>query len=349
MKNRYWLFKRRNTYYAQDRETGEQRSLFTKDKEEAQRLVDARNQAINQPQLNLALAKAYLSAQDPEMVDRTWTVAMDDIARRGRESTQERSKRAFASRAFDKIRDKKIIQTTAKDLTDTMHQAKASTIHNMKRLHNHALGMGWLPWPILTPKAWPKIEKGKRRGVTREEYEAILEAEKNPERNLYYQMLWETGGSQGDVANLTRENVDTDAGLVIFNRQKLDAEAEPARLPIGATLERVLAQLPGEGPLFPTIRKATSNHRAAEFSRRIRLLGIKGISLHSFRFSWAERAFEAGMPERFAQACLGHNSKAVHRIYARKAKVVCPPLESFEAELEGRRKTRKARPGLDQK
>lgn len=47
MKNRYWLFKRRNTYYVQDAESGTQKSLFTKDREEAQRLVDARNQAAS--------------------------------------------------------------------------------------------------------------------------------------------------------------------------------------------------------------------------------------------------------------------------------------------------------------
>ncbi len=35
-------------------------------------------------------------------------------------------------------------------------------------------------------------------------------------------------------------------------------------------------------------------------------------------------------PERFAQLALGHNSKAVHRAYARKAQVTLPPLEDYE-------------------
>jgi hypothetical protein len=67
--------------------------------------------------------------------------------------------------------------------------------------------------------------------------------------------------------------------------------------------------------------------RSAEFCRRCRVCGIKGISLHSYRYAWAERAYEAGIPERFAQAALGHSSIAVHHAYARKAYVVCPPLE----------------------
>jgi integrase len=59
-------------------------------------------------------------------------------------------------------------------------------------------------------------------------------------------------------------------------------------------------------------------------------LGIAAVTLHSYRYAWAERAKQCGYPERFAQEALGHNSKAVHRAYARKAQVVLPPLEEYE-------------------
>jgi integrase len=64
--------------------------------------------------------------------------------------------------------------------------------------------------------------------------------------------------------------------------------------------------------------------------RASRGLGIEGISLHSYRYAWAERAKAAGYPERFAQEALGHNSKAVHRAYAKKAQVKLPALEEYE-------------------
>jgi hypothetical protein len=35
-------------------------------------------------------------------------------------------------------------------------------------------------------------------------------------------------------------------------------------------------------------------------------------------------------PERFAQEALGHNSKAIHRAYSRRAQVELPPLSEFE-------------------
>jgi len=40
-----------------------------------------------------------------------------------------------------------------------------------------------------------------------------------------------------------------------------------------------------------------------------RQLGIKGVTLHSYRYAWAERAKVAGYPERFAQEALERFSK----------------------------------------
>jgi hypothetical protein len=39
-----------------------------------------------------------------------------------------------------------------------------------------------------------------------------------------------------------------------------------------------------------------------------------------------------GYPERFAQEALGHNSKAVHRAYAKRALMKIPSLEEYERE-----------------
>ena len=48
------------------------------------------------------------------------------------------------------------------------------------------------------------------------------------------------------------------------------------------------------------------------------------------RYAWAERARACGYPERFAQEALGHNSKAMHRAYAKHASVKIPSLDEFE-------------------
>ena len=60
------------------------------------------------------------------------------------------------------------------------------------------------------------------------------------------------------------------------------------------------------------------------------------MSLHSYRYAWAERALKCGYPERFAQQALGHNSKAVHHAYSKRAEVTVPSLEDWEREWRER-------------
>ncbi len=176
-----------------------------------------------------------------------------------------------------------------------------STNHGLRLLHNLAVAMGWLPWPLIPAKQWPKITPKKRRGVRAEEHKAIIGAEQNVERRHYYQFLWETGAAQTDAANMAAENIDWKNRQIVYRRAKTDTTAP---ISIGEGLERLLAELPQSGHLFPKIRQTNISARPAEFCRRLRTVGLKGISLHSSRYGWAERAYEAGYPERWAQ-CLG--------------------------------------------
>jgi hypothetical protein len=77
-----------------------------------------------------------------------------------------------------------------------------------------------------------------------------------------------------------------------------------------------------------------ANDRATEFKQRCAGLKISGVTLHSYRYAWAERALQCGYRERFAQQALGHNSKAVHHAYARHAEVTVPSLDDWEKEWQ---------------
>ena len=142
-------------------------------------------------------------------------------------------------------------------------------------------------------------------------------------------MLWHIGGSQSDVANLRAEDVDWKMRVIGFNRMK---SGSVVQLSFGSELANILNDLPGEGFLLPRIAMMKESDRAKAFIRRCGLTGVSGVSLHSYRYSWAERAKEAGYPERFAQENLGHCSKAVTRAYAKKAKMKLPSLEEYEKE-----------------
>jgi integrase len=328
---KYRLYRRHNgVFYWQDNGSKKQGTLRTTDKREADRLLNAMNESHREPTLNLNLARAYLAAHDPKMAQRTWQAVMDEMATHGISSTQERCARGFRSKAYNPIRSKPLVQTTGEDLLVIIHANGNCVAHYLRRLHNLALDLGWLPWPILAKRAWPKIRSQSKRAITAEEHSAVIASEKNPERRAYYELLYETGAAQTDAANLTAQDIDWQNGILIYRRKKLGPSSEPCRLTIGKKLRALLKELPASGDLFPNIKGTSANHRSAEFSRRRRIARISGVTLHSYRHAWAQRAKACGYPERFAQASLGHNSSAVHEAYAKGALVVLPSLEEYE-------------------
>jgi integrase len=187
--------------------------------------------------------------------------------------------------------------------------------------------LGWIAMPIVAPYLWPKYEPKDRRGITREEHASLLAKEKNAEWKLYLELLWETGAAQSDAVNFKAEDIDWQTRTLSYLRQKTGSLAQ---FTISTALERVLQHLPTTGPLFPHLSQFTANDRASRFRRRCHKAGVVGVTLHCYRYAWAERAKIVGMPERFAQAALGHNSKAIHRAYAKKAVIIAPSLEDYE-------------------
>ena len=95
-------------------------------------------------------------------------------------------------------------------------------------------------------------------------------------------------------------------------------------------MAEVLRRRPTSGPLFPYLCTVREVDRANEFRQRCEGLRIQGITLHSYRYSLAQRAKGAGYPQRYAQQTLGHASKAVTEAYAADAQFILPSLEDFE-------------------
>ena len=336
MKTKYTLFRRGGIYYSQDSATGQQKSLRTRDETEALKLINARNEAHRQPVLNLHLARAYLAASDPAFVERTWQTVMDQMQSRGKDSSRERYASVFKSPAFDALRNKRLLETTADDFLAVFKDGKVSIICFLKRLNNFALSLGWIALPIIAPCLWPAYEPKDRRGITQDEHQAVLAKEKKAEWKLYLELLWETGAAQSDAVNFKAEDIDRQTRTISYFRQKTGSLAQ---FTISKALESVLSHLPTTGALFPNLSRFTANDRASRFRRRCHKAGVSGVTLHCYRYAWAERAKMVGMPERFAQAALGHNSKAIHRAYAKKAVIIAPSLEEYEAKAAAQQKT----------
>lgn len=331
LKNRFRLYRRTNgTFYWQDNESCRQGSLRTKDRVEAEKLLHAKNEAYRVPSINLKMAQAYLVVHNPKMLTRTWTDVMEQMCRRGKPSSQLRCRRVFRSDHFDSIRDKVLVQTTADDLLTILNTSGNSISHYLRRLHNFALDLHWLPWPALPKAGWPRIKTKKFRAITAEEHERIIASELNAEKRAYYEFLWHTGAAQSDGAEMTAEKFNWNDKLLVYQRMKMEGLGGQASLNIGPRFQALLGSLPAQGSLFPTIRTAGANARATEFRRRCKIAKVSGVSLHSYRYAWAHRARQAGVSLREAQAALGHSSRAVHEAYAGNDPIVGRSLEEYE-------------------
>lgn len=332
MKTRYRLIRRGNrggAFYCVDSETGKRSSLGAVTEDEARQIVQAKNTARRQPQLNLHIARAYLAGTDSGIATRTWQDALNFIIESKLGSTQRRWRCAAKDKALDGIRHRVIVETQAEHLLACLKAGTVSTNVHLRMLHNFCLSMNWLAWPLIAKRLWPAVRFKEKRAITVEEHARIVAREQNSERRAFYQLAWHLGASQADLAGLESKNVDWEQRVISFARQKTGSIA---LLRFGDEVADILRGLPSTGPLFPYMRSVRSGDRSTEFKQRCDGLGITGISLHSYRYAWAERAKVAGYPERFAQESLGHNSKAVHRAYARKAQVLLPSLEEYERE-----------------
>src|SRR2546430_1966269 len=338
MKARYRLIRRGirgGAFYCVDTKTGKRTSLGTADEDAAQQIIEAKNQAQRQPVLNLQIAKAYLAGSDNGINIRTWQDAIESLTNTKQGANKERWLRVVKDAALTPLLPRVIIETQGEQLLKALQMGTVSTNVYLRRLHNFCLDMSWLPWPLIPKRQWPAVRFKDKRAITWDEHCKIVEREKNAERKAFYQLAWHLGASQSDLAHLQAEDVDWEARIICFVRMKTRWRGQqPPQIRFGKAVEEILSTLPQVGPLFPYLRSVRVADRSSAFHQRCVGLGIKGVSLHSYRYAWAERAKTCGYPERFAQLALGHNSKAVHRAYAKNAQVTLPPLEEYEREHE---------------
>lgn len=308
MKNQYSLFKRKTgMFYMTDKLTGKQKSLKTRDKAEAQMLLQAHNNAVNEPYLNRTLAKAYLSASDPQLLTRTWQDVMDHIAQRRGGDTQRRWQVAIQDPNLDCIRRLKLLETRPEHFAKALANGKTSTNYFLRRIQNYALGMEWLLQSVLPKLLWPKTTPKEKLGITLEEHQKIIKGEiaaadgnqgsrngDEPhcnERRDFYEFLWHTGAAQADAAFMLAENINWQQRILCYTRRKLakrnSTSVKPPLIRFGDGLGAVLERRPRTGPLFPYLRTVRAGDRATEFKQRCQSVGVEGVSLHCYRVTWA--------------------------------------------------------------
>lgn len=169
--NRYRLLKmnsRGGRYYAEEIETGLRKSLKTADRDEAEKLLHAQNKSNRNPHLNQRMAHVCLAGSDPDALTRSWEDVMDAIIASKPAGSDSHYRWTTASKdtAYGLIREKPLLNTTPDLLLAVLKKGTVSTNVYLRRIQNFALDMGWLPWPILRKKQFPKVKFKPKRGIT---------------------------------------------------------------------------------------------------------------------------------------------------------------------------------------
>jgi len=84
---------------------------------------------------------------------------------------------------------------------------------------------------------------------------------------------------------LKAEDVDWEQHVISYARRKTGSMAI---MRFDKEMAEILRDLQGSGLLFPYLSTVRAGDRATEFKQRCHGLGIKGVSLHSYRYAWAE-------------------------------------------------------------
>jgi len=114
MKKAFRIFPRNGMYYSEDTETGKQKSLHTRDRDDAQRLVNAQNEAAKNPAfLNLQIGRVYIAAADPQSATRTWKNVYDAVLPTVKGPTLERWEKVEKDPALSGLWSIRVLETQA--------------------------------------------------------------------------------------------------------------------------------------------------------------------------------------------------------------------------------------------
>jgi hypothetical protein len=145
----------------------------TNQRDEAARLLAAMNEAGHQSAMNLSLAKIYLRHSDPLVASRTWQTVTDEIIRIKTGENQIRWQVMAKSKWFDPLRHHRLIETQAEHLLHVLQCGKVAINVYLRRMHNFAIDMNWLPASVLPKRQWPPVKFKDKRAITLEEHQKI--------------------------------------------------------------------------------------------------------------------------------------------------------------------------------
>lgn len=188
------------------------------------------------------------------------------------------------------------------------------------------------PWPGVIPKV-DDSESGK--AFSRQEERALIAAADaaGNDWGLMCRVARATGLRYGDVARLTGEDIDRDAGAIRMRPSKTRRHGVAVLIPLPASVLDLLPE--GSGPLFQSASKYyPHNIPDCPFVSVLGAAGLagRGFTFHSWRHTFRTRLSEAGVSDDIAKRLGGwrHDKTATHYDHSERLDELRNAVESAQ-------------------
>jgi integrase len=175
--------------------------------------------------------------------------------------------------------------------------------------------------PLARVERPPKASRGATVLVTPEQH-ALLVAKASPQFALFLRVLWHTGARPGEVAAITTENFDPEAGLVRLTQHKTAHKGKVRVLYLPPEAVALLLDQRVKHPTGALLRSRNGlpwkGQGIVHAMRRLcRRAGLVGKIAYGYRHTFATDALERGVPDAQVAELLGHCGTAMlHRHYS---------------------------------
>jgi integrase len=179
----------------------------------------------------------------------------------------------------------------------------------------YAVETGWMDRnPVPDVRLPVSAKPTERRRLTYNEAKAIIEAEENPERRLYWWLLMETALRPQEAALLTKASVlySQDQWWVIGGMKT--AAGKDRWVMISDALGKALYDLPTEGVLFPVMTFTTPGQRrnaSRRWENACKNGGVPYTNLYQLRKLRIALWKAAGVPDEVVTKMAGHTNIAL--------------------------------------
>jgi site-specific recombinase XerD len=233
-------------------------------------------------------------------------------------------------------------QTVVRAWVEKLQKSQAGS----QRLRQHFAALKFLYGKTLArPEqvaflSWPKDPKRLPEVLTEEQVSKLLDALESPKYRVFFTTLYATGLRLREASHLQTGDIDAARGVIHVRQGKGNRERLAMLSPRLLAILRAYwkQERPAKPYLFPT---KAGKPLDPDFARRVlhkaaRAAGLKKVTPHVLRHSFATHLLDSGAELRVIQVLLGHDSI---RTTTRYARVTTALLAKTKSPLDRLRKT----------